>query len=108
MEKMYLIYAGTGCTCCNDDNHYRGPYKTKEDAERRISYYYHKDSKYWPLASQFASRGHYSVKEIEIERLPDGRYILDGSIVVSDLNFIIVNEKGIIENDKAERYYEYD
>lgn len=108
MEKMYLIYTATGCSCCNDENHYRGPYKTKEDAERRISYYRHPKSKYWPIASQYSKRGSYSIEEIKVEQLADGRYILDGSIVVSDLNFIIVNEKGIVKNDEAERYYEYD
>jgi hypothetical protein len=34
--KLFFIEALSGCSCCLADNHYRGPYKTQEDAERRL------------------------------------------------------------------------
>ncbi len=108
MEKCYLIYAGTGCTCCNNENHYRGPYKSKEDAERRVVYYKSDGSKYWPLASQFARRGTYSIEEVSFEDLNDGRIILGGTTVISDVNLIDVNEDGTIEDDESEHLYDYD
>jgi hypothetical protein len=92
----------TGCTCCSSENHYRGFYRTKEDAERRIRYYYSPDSKFWPLASQYARRGRYSIEEVEIEDLKDGRYILDDEKVLHELNFIEVKEDGSIKNDDSE------
>lgn len=81
--KLFFIYAGTGCTCCNDQNHYRGPYATKEDAEHRIAYYKSPESKFWPLASQYARRGHYCVEEMDVEVLGDGRWIIGNKVFYS-------------------------
>lgn len=108
MEKIFLIYAGTGCTCCNHENHFRGPYKSSEDAERRVAYYKSDDSKYWPLASQYARRGTYSVEEVSVEAISDDRYILGGDAVVNGLEFIEVNEDGTVSDNQDEQYHEYD
>jgi len=99
--KAYMIECRTGCTCCCDENHYRGFYRTKEDAKHRISYYQLPESKFWPLASQFARRGNYSIEEAEIEDLNDGRYILNDKILHS-LDFVDVKEDGSIENNEDE------
>lgn len=81
----FFIYCGTGCTCCNDQNHYRGPYASREEAERRIKHFLDPESKFWPLASQYARRGRYSVEEKEVEMLGDGRWIADGRVLDNSL-----------------------
>lgn len=105
--KVYVIGARTGCTCCSDQNHYRGLFKTREEAEKRKSYYLAKDSKYWPLASQYAPRGRYSVSEFEVEVLPDGRFIVDTRVLAVP-KFITVGEDGSVENNEDERIYDLD
>ncbi len=103
--KVWVIDCSTGCSCCCSENHYRGFYKTEADADRRIKYYFSKDSKFWPLASQFASRGRYSIEEADIEELKDGRFIYNDDKVLHELNFIEVKEDGTIDNnDEEERY----
>lgn len=106
---VYIISCSTGCSCCCYDNHRRGLYKTKEDAERRIKYYNSKGSKFWPVASQYASRGRYSIGEYTAEILPDNRYILDGEVFATDISstdgkfiFIDVAEDGTVENNESE------
>jgi hypothetical protein len=94
--KAYMIYCGTGCTCCSSENHYRGFYHTKEDAERRIASFLAPDSKYWPLASQYARRGCYSTEEADLEPISGDRFILNGEKVVESLTFIEVGEDGSI------------
>lgn len=106
MNQIFLISAQTGCTCCSDQNHLRGPYRTREDAQRRIDYYLNPQSKFWPLASQFCARGRYSIREVNVETLCDGRFIFNGKHVANCLEFIEVNEDGTIENDKLEGFYD--
>ena len=84
--KLFVIYCRTGCSCCSNENHYRGPYQTREDAQKEIDSYYAPDSKFWPLASQYAKRGHYNIKEIEVETLPDGRQIVNDEHITRDLS----------------------
>lgn len=91
---LYVIYCGTGCTCCNSENHYRGPYETREAAQAEIDSYLAPDSKFWPLASQYAKRGRYSIEEIAVEALPDGRLIVNGEHVTRDLD---VNNPQILD-----------
>ena len=105
MDKIFLIEARTGCTCCSDENHIRGPYRTIEDAQRRVAYYKSKDSKYWPVASQYSRRGNYYIKEISVEHLPDGRIILGGNKVFAFLApFIDVHPDGIVDDNDGERW----
>jgi hypothetical protein len=74
VEKGYKIYCMTGCTCCKSENHYTGPFKTREEAESRKKSYL----EYGRLGSQYAAKGVYHIEEIEIEILPDGRLICEG------------------------------
>ena len=106
--KVYTIEARTGCSCCSDDNHYRGFYRTREDAERRIQFYLTSSGSnlYYPLGSQYAHRGRYSVQEDQIEILPDGRWIFEGSRVIDNGNFIDVAADGSATTE--ERIYELD
>ena len=103
--KAYMIECRTGCTCCSSENHYRGFYKTKEDAERRINYYFSPESKFWPLASQYARRGRYSIEEAELEEISNDRWILNDEKVLHSLNFIDVKEDGSIENNEEEHLF---
>jgi len=96
MDNIFLIECRTGCSCCSYENHYRGPYKTFEDAEKRIKYF--QTSDYYPIASQFARRGRYNIKTISVEKIPGERFILDSNRVIDCLNFIEVNKDGSIDN----------
>lgn len=102
--KVYTISCSTGCSCCRDDNHLRGFYKTREDAERRIAYFKSPESKYWPLASQYARRGCYRINEEDAELISNNRVILNNNYVYN-LNFIDVKEDGTVENNDEEQLY---
>jgi len=89
----YVISCRTGCSCCSSENHDRGPFKMKETADKKIEEY--RDGPL--LASQYARRGRYSVREVEIETLPDGRIIVGGTLVL----------KGFAEDTGEEVMEEY-
>ena len=75
--EYFTIYCSTGCTCCSSENHFRGPFSTKEIAENRILTY----RKLVILASQYSATGRYSVKgPFQCEQLPDGRIIGDDHV----------------------------
>ncbi len=76
----FLIYCRTGCTCCSYENHYRGPFSTREIAEKAAAAY--ADMRL--LSSQYAERGKYDIEERSLEILPDGRMIIGGDRVWSD------------------------
>jgi hypothetical protein len=76
-QTCFLIECRTGCTCCSDENHYRGPFSTREIAENAVKAY--EDIRL--LASQYAERGRYSIEEASLELLPDGRMIIGGDRV---------------------------
>ena len=70
--EYFLIYCSTGCSCCSGENHYRGPFSTKEIAAARVPQYREQQI----LASQYSSRGNYSVEgPFQGEQLEDGRII---------------------------------
>ena len=101
METLYFIEACTGCSCCSEErNHYRGPYKTQADAERRIAYYKATDSTFWPIASQYAKRGHYAISAMEAEVIVGNRWIIWDK-VFPIVPFIEVAEDGsVLDNDQ--------
>jgi len=91
-----FIPVGSVCSCCSDENHYRGPFKSEEDANRRISYFKAPNSKFWPVASQYSKRGNYSIKGFDVEWLPDGRAIIEDT-VYHNLTCITVADDGSVE-----------
>ncbi len=103
-KTIWLIECGTGCTCCNYENHIRGPYDSEETAQRRIDYYNSKGSKFWPLASQYARRGRYDIEKCEAEILDDDRYIVDDQVYHGSLKFINVNEDGTVLDNETEYF----
>jgi len=102
IEAAFVIYCRTGCTCCSCENHHRGPYKTQEDADRRIKYFYKDDSKFWPVASQYARRGGYDIGKITLEHLPDGRVIINDYRVMKSIKFVNVNADGTVDDNDSE------
>lgn len=74
--KGYMIYAQTGCSCCYGENHDRGPYKTRQEAELRRKNFLETSL----LASQYSKNGIYTISEVEFEQLPDGRLIYDSKV----------------------------
>jgi hypothetical protein len=74
----WVIECRTGCSCCSDENHWRGPYKTENEVKDAVARF-----KAGPLlASQYSERGNYNPQKIDVEELPGGRLILDGTRVV--------------------------
>ena len=104
-KTLFFIEARTGCSCCRENNHIRGPYKFKKDAEKRINYYLSKDSKYWPIGSQFYPQGSYHVLAEEVEEISRDRWIIWDRVFTST-GFIDVQEDGSLktkeENDAEE------
>ena len=88
--KGFMIYARTGCSCCSGENHDRGPYRTREEAENRKKYF----QSIALLASQYARVGAYDISEYEFEELPDGRLIQENRVYPG---FFKVDEAGGIE-----------
>jgi hypothetical protein len=76
MVKAFIIECRTGCSCCAYENHYRGPYSSREVADAVAKRFY--DNKL--LASQYARNGVYDVQEYDAEILPDGRIIIDNTV----------------------------
>lgn len=76
VTKGYIVECSTGCTCCSNENHLRGPFSSREVAEAACVQYHNMAI----LASQYARNGNYYVREYDAESLPDGRIIV-GSIV---------------------------
>jgi hypothetical protein len=69
----FLVECRTGCSCCVSENHYRGPFSTREAADKAVKVF--QDSKL--VASQFSKTGNYRIEEYTLEILPDGRKIIN-------------------------------
>lgn len=74
--KAFTIYCSTGCTCCSNENHYRGPFSSREIAEEKVKHF----REVRLLASQYSKNGNYHIYEEEAEQLPDGRVIVDDRV----------------------------
>jgi len=87
-SEAYLVYCSTGCTCCWEENHYRGPYKSKEDAEARVQ---------WLYDHTYAKKGRYQVQDWgDAEILDDGRVIVCTRVYD---DFVTVNPDGSVNFD---------
>ena len=75
--KGYLVACSTGCTCCSNENHTRGPFSSREIAEGACAKYL----EVGVLGSQYARKGRYQVEEYDAELLPDGRVIVANVVV---------------------------
>ena len=100
---IWLIECRTGCTCCYDENHRRGPYKTREDAERRMQYFLSADAKFRPVASRFARRGLYDIERHTVTVI-DGKYVTDEDDVYDQIKFVNVHADGTVDNNNAEQF----
>lgn len=98
-QPAWIIRCNTGCTCCAYENHIRGPYKSKEDAINRVQFF--RTGAWYPLTSQYARRGRYTIDEVTLEILPDGRAII-GETVFDSIQFAIVNQDGSSLNNDSE------
>lgn len=106
--EVFIIKCDTGCTCCYDQNHYRGFYKTEEQAKKRIEYYKSMNSKFWPVASKYSNRGSYSIKKEVYENLEDGRVIFMGEVYTPgelDLTFVEMDNNGMVADNNSEKLF---
>jgi len=74
-ERAIAFFIGcqTGCSCCRDENHHTGPYRSLHYARELVKEY----TKTRRLASQYARSGHYSIGWCEVEIMPDGRIVYE-------------------------------
>jgi len=101
--KLILIKCCTGCSCCSWEDHYRGPYRSIEDAKKRIAYFRSPDNvKYWPVASQYSKRGNYLVEEIEYEEISNNRCIIFGDKVISLRKPIELLKDGSLKDEESD------
>ena len=104
--SIWLIECRTGCTCCQYENHMRGPYRSPDDASRRMTHFLTVGN-YCPLASQFAPRGRYAVQSKDVEPISNGRFIIDDIVIDALPPFVSVAENGTIEGDNESERFDY-
>jgi hypothetical protein len=73
----YIVQCSTGCSCCRADNETRGPWATLDQAQEAAAAY----TRQKLLSSQYAPNGCYEIRVCIAEQLPDGRLILDNTLV---------------------------
>lgn len=88
-DKVYVIECRTGCSCCANENHHRGVYLTRAEAQARIDRF--KRGVDNPVASQYSKYGNYNIEEYSAELLPGGRVIVGHSRVVDADDIVSVN-----------------
>ena len=86
---LYRIECRTGCTCCRDENHYRGFYPSREEALARIARF--NNGLDYPVASQYARYGTYGIEAVTCEQLPDGRIIIDNERVFQPESIVSIS-----------------
>lgn len=79
-RKGYVIHGSTGCSCCRSENFVEGVYEDVSKAIDRAKS--HEDRR--TVRSQYSSTGIYTVREVEYEKLPDGRVIIGSRVYESD------------------------
>lgn len=80
--KVYKIECRTGCSCCSEENHYRGLYETKEEAQARIDRF--KRGIDYPLASQYSIYGNYTLEEFDAEEINGNRLIIENKVYTKE------------------------
>lgn len=79
-EAVWIVYCSTGCSCCREDNHYRGPYSSLEKARAAVQQFTN-----WPLlSSQYAHNGRYEIKGVIMEKLPRNRFVIADQVFSFD------------------------
>jgi hypothetical protein len=70
--QAFMVSSETGCSCCASDNHWCGPFSSREIAET----YQQQFILSRRCASQYAPYGIHRVHEFSAEVLEDGRIII--------------------------------
>lgn len=74
---------------------YIGPYETEHDALKRITCLSTDETGLYPDAK-------FTVVEVSVERLNDGRFILNGTRVVDSLETIKTDQNGFVSDSNLE------
>ena len=82
IKKVWYIDCRTGCTCCAYENFDYGFFLNPEEPQELINKWSKGIGN--PLASQYAKFGRYYLEETEAEILPDGRWIVEGTVFELD------------------------
>ena len=106
MSKIFAIQCRTGCTCCRSDNHFRGLYLTREEAQARIDRFRRGIDN--PVASQYSRYGQYSIEEEDCEEISGDRIIVGNKKVYFKSQIATVNlEDGSLLNWNKEQGDDY-
>ena len=81
-KKVWWIECYTGCSCCADQNFDIGFFLDEEEPKAFIEKWSKGIGN--PLASQYAKYGRYHLASSEAEILPDGRWIVEGTVFEPD------------------------
>jgi hypothetical protein len=90
---IFFIECRTGCSCCANENHYRGPFSTLEIAKERVETYH----RFRILASQYASTGNYKIEEAK------AHITSEGIIICSDGTWYACFRDNVTIDDDEER-----
>ena len=81
-KQVWWIECRTGCSCCADENFDYGFFLNEEEPKALIGKWSKGIDN--PLASQYAKYGRYYLDSSEAEILPDGRWIVEGTVFEPD------------------------
>jgi len=77
-QKIYLINARTGCSCCASENFTQGPYTDEAEVKEIVANWRKGIGN--PLASQYSRYGNYSIEEHDAEVISGGRFIIGDDV----------------------------
>jgi len=104
--KVYEIACSTCCSCCSDDNHYRGFYASKDEATARVARFYKGIDN--PLCSQYAKYGHYSICEHDAELIDGERIIVEERVYTKKFIAVDLIDGSLKNASYAEEYLRCD
>lgn len=100
MKPVFYIECRTGCSCCSDENHYRGFYKTREEAQARVDRF--KRGIDFPVCSQYSRYGNYDIYESEAEEISNNRIIVNDQVFPDKYIEIDIEDGSLMSYDTPE------
>jgi len=99
LNRIYVIECRTGCSCCAYENHFRGLYLSREEAQARIDRF--RKGIDTPVGSQYSKYGQYTIEEKDCEEISGDRIIVGGKKVYNKYQIVTVSleDGSLIEFD---------
>jgi hypothetical protein len=102
--NIHLVYTKGNCEKCSTENHFRGPFTTKELAEKRIKFYANSQGKdaFCPIECKHCEKVDYEIVSLYITPGIRKRWLVGGHVFDFMPKPVTVKADGSIEL-KAER-----